>query len=291
DIQGTASIASATILAAINKINKPLTDQKIVIFGAGSAGCGIARMLVDIFIAKGIPEKQAYQQIYMIDKCGLIHDKMTNLFDFQKPFAQSFDALAQLFAPHQNMVLEHVVTHIQPTALIGVSGQAHQFTEDIVKNMCLYSEHPIIFPLSNPNERCEAEPNDILRWSEGKAIIATGSPFTNTLYKGEPHPISQCNNSYIFPGIGLGVIAGKIERITNGMFMAATLKLAELCGNYQASEASCLLPEIHYIRDISIAIAKVVILKAIDEGHAKLKKDSNMIDKEIQKTLWEPHYE
>ena len=291
DIQGTASIASATILAAMEKTKAALADQRIVIFGAGSAGCGIARMLVDIFIAKGIPEKQAYQQIYMIDKCGLIHDKMQNLFDFQQAFAHDFERLGTIFAPHQSMGLAQVVTQVQATVLIGVSGQPYQFTEEIVKDMCRYTKHPIIFPLSNPNERCEAEPNDILRWSEGRAIIATGSPFAHTLFKGKPHPISQCNNAYIFPGIGLGVIAGQIERITNGMFIAATLKLAELCHDYPASDPSCLLPAMHHIRDISAGIAKAVILKAIDEGHSPLKKDSKHIELIVKKTFWEPNYE
>ena len=291
DIQGTAAIATATIIAAIEKIKTPLANQKIVIFGAGSAGCGIAQMIVDVFIDKGIPEKEAYHKIYMIDKYGLIHDRMNNILDFQKPFTQSYDELAKRFHPHQNMVLEDVVTQIQPTALIGVSGQPHQFTEQIIKSMCTYTEQPIIFPLSNPNERCEAEPNDILRWSEGKAIIATGSPFSNTTYKGKTHPISQCNNSYIFPGMGLGIIAGQIERVSSGMFKAATLKLAELCSSYKPTHDSCLLPEIHHIREISAAIAQAIILKAIDEGHCKFKKDINNIDIAIKKIMWEPHYE
>ena len=291
DIQGTAAIATATIIAAIEKIKIPLASQKIVIFGAGSAGCGIAQMIVDVFIDKGIPEKEAYHKIYMIDKYGLIHDRMNNILDFQKPFTQSYDELAKHFHPHQNMVLEDIVTQIQPTALIGVSGQPHQFTEQIIKTMCTYMEQPIIFPLSNPNERCEAEPNDILRWSEGKAIIATGSPFSNTTYKGKAHPISQCNNSYIFPGMGLGIIAGQIARVSSGMFKAATLKLAELCASHQPTHDSCLLPEIQHIREISAAIAQAIILKAIDEGHCKLKKDLKNIDIAIRKIMWEPHYE
>lgn len=291
DIQGTAAIAAATIIAAIEKINIPFNDQKIVIFGAGSAGCGIAQMIVDVFIEKGTPEKQAYQKIYMIDKYGLIHDRMNGILDFQKPFTQSYDELSKRFHPHQNMVLDDVVKQIQPTAIIGVSGQPHQFTEEIVKTMCSYMKQPIIFPLSNPNERSEAEPNDILRWSEGNAIIATGSPFPNISFKGKPHPVSQCNNSYIFPGMGLGVIAGKLDRVTSGMFKAATLKLAELCQTHKPSQDSCLLPEIHHIREISAAIAKAVILKAIDEGHSQIKKDVKIIDKEIKKTMWEPNYE
>jgi malate dehydrogenase (oxaloacetate-decarboxylating) len=291
DIQGTAAVAAATIIAAIEKIKAPIQEQKIVIFGAGSAGCGIAQMLVDVLIDKGLMPEDAYRRIYMIDKYGLIHDKMTDILDFQKPFAQSYEELSKYFPPHQNMVLEDVILQIQPNALIGVSGQPHQFTEQIIKNMCSYVKHPIIFPLSNPNERCEAEPNDILRWSEGKAIVATGSPFSNITYQGKQHPISQCNNSYIFPGMGLGVIAGKINRVSSGMFKAATLTLARLCETLQPHHHACLLPEIKHIRQISQEIAKAVILKGIEEGHCKLKKDMKTIELQIQKTMWEPHYE
>jgi malate dehydrogenase (oxaloacetate-decarboxylating) len=279
DIQGTAAVASSTVIAAVRQIKGDFGKQKYVIYGAGSAGCGFAQLLVNIMIQQGENPKEAYQRFYMIDRNGLIHDQMQNLLEFQKAFAQPYESLRHLFPEDKPILLEQVIEKIQPQLLIGVSGQKGHFTQSIVEKMCHYQKHPIIFPLSNPNDKCEATPEDILNWSKGQAIIATGSPFTTT-YDGKPVRIPQCNNAYIFPGMGLAVLAGKIPRVTQNMFIAAALALSK-------HSTTSLLPELHEIRDVSRVIAKAVIQQAIKDGLCKL----SAIDKAIDETMWDPHYE
>ena len=279
DIQGTAAVASSTVIAAIRQIKGDFSKQKYVIYGAGSAGCGFAQLLVDIMIQQGTNPKDAYQQFYMIDRNGLIHDKMQNLLEFQKDFAQPYESIRHLFPEEKPILLEQVIDKIQPQLLIGVSGQKGHFTQKIVEKMCFYQKNPIIFPLSNPNVKCEATPEDILNWSKGRAIIATGSPFI-TSYNGKPVRIPQCNNAYIFPGMGLAVIAGKIPRVTQNMFIAAALALSK-------HSTKSLLPELHEIRDVSRVIAKAVIQQAIKDDLCKLSD----INKAIDETMWDPQYE
>jgi malate dehydrogenase (oxaloacetate-decarboxylating) len=279
DIQGTAAVASSTVIAAVRQIKGDFSKQKYVIYGAGSAGCGFAQLLVNIMIQQGENPKEAYQRFYMIDRNGLIHDQMQNLLEFQKAFAQPYESLRHLFPEDKPILLEQVIEKIQPQLLIGVSGQKGHFTQSIVEKMCHYQKHPIIFPLSNPNDKCEATPEDILNWSKGQAIVATGSPFTTT-YDGKPVRIPQCNNAYIFPGMGLAVLAGKIPRVTQNMFIAAALALSK-------HSTTSLLPELHEIRDVSRVIAKAVIQQAIKDGLCKL----SAIDKAIDETMWDPHYE
>jgi malate dehydrogenase (oxaloacetate-decarboxylating) len=279
DIQGTAAVASSTVIAAIRQIKGDFRKQKYVIYGAGSAGCGFAQLLVNIMIQQGENPKEAYQRFYMIDRNGLIHDQMQNLLEFQKPFAQPYESIRHLFPEDKPILLEQVIDNIHPQLLIGVSGQKGHFTQAVVEKMCHYQPHPIIFPLSNPNDKCEATPEDILNWSQGQAIVATGSPFT-TFYNGQLVRIPQCNNAYIFPGMGLAVLAGKIPRVTQNMFIAAALALSK-------HATTSLLPELHEIREVSCVIAKAVIQQAIKDGLCQLSE----IEKAIDETMWDPHYE
>lgn len=278
DIQGTAAVASATVLSAVRLLNQSFLEQKYVIYGAGSAGCGFAQLLVDIMIKHGLSPNDAYRRFYMIDRNGLIHDKMANLLEFQKSFAQPYDQLSSMFPIDQPILLEQVIEKIQPNVLVGVSGQKGHFTQSIIEKMCVYQPQPIIFPLSNPNEKCEATPEDILNWSKGRAIVATGSPF-NTVYNGQPVNIPQCNNVYIFPAMGLAVLAGKIPRITQNLFIAAALSLSQY-------SSTSILPSLVEIRDVCQTIAKAILQQAIDDGLCKVTN----IDKAIQDTVWEPHY-
>jgi malate dehydrogenase (oxaloacetate-decarboxylating) len=284
DIQGTAAVAAATVLSAVLKNKEILANQKIAIFGAGSAGCGIANLLVKILIEQGVESKIAHQQIYMIDRMGLLHDQM-DLLPFQKPFAQPFEKIQQLFPSMQIINLEQVVETIQPQILLGVSGQRGQFTESIIRNMASYCTHPIILPLSNPNDKCEAIPNDILNWTNGRALIATGSPFPETEFNGKLYPLSQCNNSYIFPAMGLAVIAGKIKRVKPSLFITAALKLAEIA-SLNPDIKSPILPVMKNIREVSQQIAKAVLTQAISENLSDIKD----IDIAIEETFWIPNY-
>ena len=289
DIQGTAAVAAATILSGIFKTNAKLSEQKICIFGAGSAGCGIAQLLAEIMINQGIDKTKAYQQFYMIDKDGLLHDHMDNLKEFQKPFAQPYDEIKSLFPKQSLFSLDNVIETIQPQILMGVSGQKSQFTEKIIRTMATYCQHPIILPLSNPNDKCEANPSDLLEWTQGRALIATGSPFPDTHYQGQYVHIAQCNNSYIFPAMGLAVIAGKIKRVNPSMFMIAALELASIASKDHSLDTP-LLPDLEQIRSISSKIAEKIIFQAIQDKQSPLKAKPELIKKAIHATFWTPKY-
>lgn len=290
DIQGTAAVAVAAILAATKVANTPLKDQRIALLGAGSAGCGISEQLVQAMVNQGLPEAEARSRFYLVDKNGLLHDGMSDLLPFQKGLVQPQQSVDHWKVQNKaNISLLDVVHNAQPTILLGVSAQPKQFTEEIVKAMAAYCARPIIFPLSNPTSRVEATPDDLLNWSNGNALIATGSPFAPITIKGRQIDIAQCNNSYIFPGIGLAVVAGQAKRVTDEMMMAAALALSELAPAIQTGEGR-LLPELNTIREVSRHIAKAVILEGIKQGHISMMADKE-IDQAITATMWFPKYE
>jgi malate dehydrogenase (oxaloacetate-decarboxylating) len=290
DIQGTAAVAVAAILAATRVANTPLKDQRIALLGAGSAGCGISEQLVQAMVNQGLNEAEARARFYLVDREGLLHQGMSELLPFQKGLAQSPDALKKWHLANANQIsLLDVINNAQPTILIGVSGQPNQFTETIVREMASYCARPIIFPLSNPTSRAEARPEDVLCWSNGKALIATGSPFEPVTINGHQIDIAQCNNSYIFPGVGLAVVAGQAKRVTDHMMMAAAIALSELAPAIKTGEGR-LLPELTSIREVSQHIAKAVIMEGIKEGHIKPMSQEE-IQHVITKTMWTPQYE
>jgi malate dehydrogenase (oxaloacetate-decarboxylating) len=290
DIQGTAAVTLAAVLAAAHVAGQPLKEHRIAVFGAGSAGCGISEQIARAMMHQGLSEAEAYSRFYLVDRQGLLDDSMTNLLDFQRPFAQKKSALqAWSIASTQFIGLDDVVRNAKPTILLGVSGQAQQFTESMVRHMASYCEHPIIFPLSNPTCRAEAIPADILHWTEGKALVATGSPFDPVRIGEHVIEIAQSNNSYIFPGVGLGIIAGKSRRVTHGMMMAAAIALSELAPALSMGHGA-LLPHLSSIRKVSEHIAIAVITQGIKEGHVK-KMSKTDIEHAVKTTMWIPKYE
>lgn len=290
DIQGTAAVAVAAIVAATQVAKTPLKEQNIVFFGAGSAGCGIAEQLVQAMINQGLNEIKARSQVYLVDRNGLLHDGMSDLLAFQQVFACSHQLLHdwELEQPGKISLLD-VIINAKPTILVGVCGQPNQFTEKIVRTMASYCKRPIIFPLSNPTSRAEAIPQDLLTWTAGNALVATGSPFDPVTISGRQIDIAQCNNSYIFPGIGLGVVAGHARRVTDSMMMAAAMALSELAPA-MGSGAGRLLPELSTIRDVSQHLAKAFILQGIQEGHVDA-MNKEQVKSAIQRTMWTPRYE
>src|SRR5215510_6382311 len=229
DIQGTAAVAVGTLLSAINVTGVPLTQQRIAVLGAGSAGTGICALLLLAMIDAGLSESEARSRFYLVDRQGLLVDNMGGLQPFQLPFAQRSDRLAGWKRAQQDRIsLADVVVNARPTALIGTSGQARAITEDVVRHMARNVDRPVIFPLSNPTDRCEATPADLQSWTEGRAIIATGSPFPPIRRNGKEYRVDQNNNAYVYPGIGLGAIACAARHISDGMFLAAARTLAEL---------------------------------------------------------------
>ncbi|MEQ4898422.1 malic enzyme-like NAD(P)-binding protein, partial [Proteus vulgaris] len=193
--------------------------QRVTFLGAGSAGCGIAEQIIAQMKSEGLSDEEARSRIYMVDRFGLLTDKLPNLLDFPAKLTQSSRNVTDRDVNSDSISLLDVVRNAKPTILIGVSGQAGLFTEEIIKEMHKHCERPIVMPLSNPTSRVEARPEDIINWTDGKALVATGSPFSPVSYKDQVFPIAQCNNSYIFPGIGLGVIASGAKRVTDGMLM------------------------------------------------------------------------
>src|ERR1700751_564301 len=222
DIQGTAAIAVGTLLCAINVTGVPLTEQRVAVLGAGSAGTGICALLLRAMVEAGLSEQRARERFYLVDRPGLLLEGMPGLGPFPAPFAQAPGRVAgwKLKTPGR-IDLEDVVTNAHPTVLIGTSGQAHAFTEPAVRAMAKNVKRPVIFPLSNPTERSEARPAELDAWTEGRAVIATGSPFPPLKRGGREFRIEQNNNAYVYPGIGLATIAVRARRISDGMFLAA----------------------------------------------------------------------
>lgn len=290
DIQGTAAVAVAAIIAATRVSGVPLKDHRIALLGAGSAGCGISEQLMHAMMNQGLSETEARSRFYLVDRMGLLHDDMLELQPFQKPFVRAYESLKNwtLQKPGQIGLLD-VIHNAKPTILLGVSGQPDQFSKPLVQTMASYCKRPIIFPLSNPTSRAEAMPQNLLNWTSGKALVATGSPFEPVMIDGQEINIAQCNNAYIFPGVGLGIIAGKIKRITDSMMMATAMALSELAPAMNSGTGR-LLPELSTIRHVSQHIAKALILQAIEEGHADSMSEQ-AIEKAIQDSMWVPAYQ
>jgi malate dehydrogenase (oxaloacetate-decarboxylating) len=288
DIQGTAAVAVGTILAACKSKNSKLSQQRVAFVGAGSAGCGIAEMIVKQMCSEGISDSQARSQVFMIDRFGLLTEGMQGLRDFQQRLVQPTKNLqAWTFSGDYASLLD-VVNCAKPDILIGVSGQAGLFSELVIRNMKKYCELPIIFPLSNPSRQVEATPEQVIEWTDGQVIIATGSPFKPVEYKKRLYPIAQCNNSYIFPGIGLGVIVAEASLISDAMLMVTSATLAEASPLAMSGEGA-LLPAISDIAGLSKKIAFEVAKMAMQEGLA-LEVSDEVIYERIEKNFWLPEY-
>ena len=284
DIQGTASVCVATLMAACQAKQEPLRDQRVVFMGAGSAGCGIAEQVIAAMVAEGLSEAEARAQIFMIDRPGLLTQELPDLFDFQQRLAQP----EAFTAGWPDRGLLSVVQQVKPTILIGVSGQTGLFTEAVIKAVHAHCQRPVIMPLSNPTSRVEATPEQVLTWTQGQALVATGSPFAPVRLNGQTYPIAQCNNAYIFPGIGLGVVAVGATRVTDVMLMAASEALAAESPMLKTGQGA-LLPAISDIQAVSRAIAFAVARQAQVDGVA-LQSDDATVRAAIDQLFWSPQY-
>lgn len=287
DIQGTAAVTVGTLLAACFSQGTQLKDHRVVFVGAGSAGCGIAEQIVAHMQQDGLTEAQAIDQVFLTNSKGLLTDVMP-LRDFQQKFAKPASEVAQWSSDGETISLLDLVKACKPTILIGVSGVAGLISEPVVKAMYAHCRQPIILPLSNPTSRVEALPSDVIQWTDGNAIVATGSPFEPVKYQDKLYPIAQCNNSYIFPGIGLGVIASGAKRITESMFMAASKALAE-SSPLVKGESRHLLADLEQIKSLSRYIAVQVGLTAMQENVAT-KIQQSALEKAVDKNFWLPEY-
>jgi malate dehydrogenase (oxaloacetate-decarboxylating) len=292
DVQGTAAVATGTLLAAINVTGLPLKEQRVVVLGAGSAGCGIASLIQSSMVEAGLTPEEAASRFYVVGRNGLMIEGTTNL-DKLEPFQRRF---VQKTASVNGWKLEQagqislfdVMKNAHPTVLIGVSGQAGAFSEKIVREMARHTERPVIFPLSNPTANSEACPQDLVEWTEGRVVIGTGSPFPTIDRNGRPFKVDQTNNSYIFPGVGLAAIALKIPRVTDALFMAAAKALAQLSPARLDPQAN-LLPPVSDLRRAARAVALSVGLQALADG---LIQDITPceIAARIDEKVWEPRY-
>lgn len=285
DIQGTGVVTVAALLAAAKIMHSTLKDQRIVIFGAGTAGTGIADQIYRALRAEGLSEPEARARFWLIDKPGLLTDQLTDLTPAQIPYARNSKEFAQWKTNNKTSItLLDVIENVKPTVLIGSSARTNAFDETVIRTMAKHIEHPLILPLSNPPDRAEAQPANVLEWTNGKALIATGSPFPEVHFGSRMIRIAQCNNALSFPGIGLGVIAVQATRVTDEMLLAAAYALSE-CAPILRDRHAPLLPlpfeARHAARQIAIAVAN----KAYEQGLTKT-LPSSLIDNMI----WEPHY-
>ena len=288
DIQGTAAVTTATLISAINVTGVPLEQQNIVIFGFGSAGIGIASLLAQFMQDRGLSPQQARSRFYGVDRGGLITGSTKDLRPEQRVYARDEQAVRAWAQPNGEISLLDVIRHVQPSVLIGVSGQAGAFTEEIVREMAKHVAHPVIFPLSNPTSRSEATPQDLLKWTEGRALVGTGTAFPPVNAGGKTVHIAQTNNSYVFPGLALGIIASKAKRVTDNMIKAAAQELVRHLPTQKDSRAS-LLPPLSGARRLAQLIAGAVGKQAILDGQAQV-DDENTLQRELQANIWEPVY-
>ncbi|TLU67307.1 NAD-dependent malic enzyme [Thalassotalea litorea] len=288
DVQGTAAVTVGTLLAACRTKKESLSEQKVVFVGGGSAGCGIAEQVIAQMQQEGLSDAEARARVFMIDRHGLVTDNMEGLRDFQQRLAQPVDLLNAWTLPTQQASLVDVIENVKPTVLVGVSGVGGLFTEHVIRSMKAGCDKPIVFPLSNPSRQVEARPEQVIEWTDGEVIVATGSPFEPVTYQGKTYNISQCNNAYIFPGIGLGVLAANIKFISDEMLMVASETLANVSPLANTGEGD-LLPPLTEIASLSKQIAFAIGKLAQEQGLA-LEISDEQLHKNIEKNFWKPEY-
>ncbi|NCA63708.1 NAD-dependent malic enzyme [Bacillus sp. MB366] len=287
DIQGTGAVSLAAVLSAVKASGVPLSEHRVVVFGAGTAGIGIADQVRDAMVRVGVSEEESYKRFWCIDRNGLVTDNMEDLLDFQIPYARK-EAEVSEWKQNDVIGLAEVVKHVKPTILIGTSTVAGAFKEEIIKEMASHIERPIILPMSNPTPLAEAKPADLIEWTEGRALVATGSPFEPVTYNGVTYVIGQSNNALIFPGLGLGTIVVRASVMTDGMFAAAAEAVASMVDTSQPGAP--ILPEVEELRNISEMVAIEVAKVAVAEGVARVNLSDNDIKMAVQEAMWKPEY-
>ncbi|MDF9654244.1 oxaloacetate-decarboxylating malate dehydrogenase [Bacillus cereus] len=287
DIQGTGAVSLAAVLSAVKASGVPLSEHRVVVFGAGTAGIGIADQVRDAMVRVGVSEEESYKRFWCIDRNGLVTDNMEDLLDFQIPYARK-EAEVSEWKENDVIGLAEVVKHVKPTILIGTSTVAGAFKEEIIKEMASHVERPIILPMSNPTPLAEAKPADLIEWTEGRALVATGSPFEPVTYNGVTYVIGQSNNALIFPGLGLGTIVVRASVMTDGMFAAAAEAVASMVDTSQPGAP--ILPEVEELRNISEMVAIEVAKVAVAEGVARVNLSDNDIKMAVKEAMWKPEY-
>jgi malate dehydrogenase (oxaloacetate-decarboxylating) len=288
DIQGTGAVTVAGLLAATKLTDSKLSEQRIVILGAGSSAIGICNQIVAAMVSEGAIELEARAKLWLVDSQGLVQTGRTKVEPFKQKYAHAIEETRhwKVDDPLQ-LNFGDVIKNVQPTILIGTSAQPGAFTEEIVREMAKHVERPVIFPLSNPTSKSEATPSDLLDWTEGRAVVATGSPFPAVVHQGRVIRIGQCNNSFIFPGVGLGVIASGASRVTDAMFVAAARVLSEFAPVLHDPEGP-LYPPLERVREISFKVALEVAREAHRAGLSEV--DLDKLEQTVCGKMWKPDY-
>ncbi|OBH04561.1 NAD-dependent malic enzyme [Mycobacterium sp. E2699] len=284
DIQGTGAVVVAAVYGGCHVSGIPLRDQKVIVFGAGTAGIGVADQIRDAMVADGATAEQAASQIWPIDRQGLLFDDMDDLRDFQLPYAKDRQRLG---VGRDRVGLVDAIKLASPTILLGSSTVFGAFDQKVVEAMTASCERPMIFPLSNPTSRMEAMPADVLRWSEGRALITTGTPVAPIEYEGTTYTIGQANNVLVFPGIGLGIIVARARLVTRGMLQAAAKAIVHQANPTNPGDS--LLPDVQNLREISAAVAEAVYHAAVDDGVAT--RTHGDVRQAVHDTMWRPVYD
>ena len=288
DIQGTGAVTMAALLNASRLTKTKLSDHKVVIFGAGTAGCGIADRICEWMTKEGLSKEEARSRFWLMDSQGLVTDDKENLDYFKARYARKKDEIVKWGLEHDPISLLDVVHNVNPTILIGTSTVHGAFNKDVVGAMASAVERPIIFPISNPPSLAEATAGDILRWTSGKALVATGSPHEDVTINGNKIPVAQCNNAFIFPGLGLGVICARAKRVTPAMIDATVMELGSSV-KLHADHDERLLPEVSKLQEVSKNIAVAVVKRAVDEGVARIDPEED-VEEVVNRNIWKPAY-
>jgi malate dehydrogenase (oxaloacetate-decarboxylating) len=287
DMQGTAAVVLAAAFSAVRAAGSRMRDQRVVIHGAGTAGLGIADMMRDQMVREGLSHEEATRRFWPLGRHGILgDDRREHLLDFQVPYARPWDEIKSWGAAGSRPGLADVVRHVQPTMLIGTSTQSGAFTEQIVRDMAAHTDRPIIMPLSNPTSKAEAMPADVLAWTGGRALVATGSPFAPVELDGVTYRIAQANNALVFPGLGLGVTVARASRISDGMIAAAADAVARLSD--AGRPGAPLLPPVSDLRPVSAAVAIAVAEAAVAEGLAQAELGNTI--QQVHEAMWRPDY-
>ncbi|MFF3630587.1 NAD-dependent malic enzyme [Streptomyces sp. NPDC002164] len=289
DIQGTGAVNLAAVLSGVRASGTPLREHRVVIFGAGTAGAGIADQLRDALVVDGLPPGEATRRIWCLARHGLLTEDMTGMRDFQAPYARPAQEVAGWARDPElgGIALAEVVHRVEPTILIGTSGQGGAFTEPVVRELAAAVRRPIILPMSNPTPLAEATPADLLAWTDGRALVATGSPFAPVTRDGTTHRIGQANNALIFPGLSLGAIVARATRITDGMLTAAAHAVAGQVD--PTTPGAPLLPPTQRLRETSAAVATAVARSAAHDGVARAIVGDDIAAR-VRAAMWQPNY-
>ncbi len=288
DIQGTAAVAVAAIVGGMRAAGTSLQDLRVVIVGAGSAGTGIAAQVAGALVSVGVAEEEARRRCFLVDRDGLLHSGLDGVLDFQSAFVHPAEEVAGWSTSGDGRVsLLDVVEHVRPHALVGVSGQPGLFTEDVVRSMASGVNQPIVLPLSNPTPRCEAIPADVISWTDGRALVGTGSPFPPVQHGADTHVITQVNNLYLFPGLGRGTVVAGARSVTNGMLSAAATAIGRVTSS--DDQGTRLLPPLSRADDVADAVALAVAMQSVTDGVAAPATEQAMLER-LDRSRWSPAY-